>query len=263
MGKAEMTIFIIVANLVLLIFLSAAVIFIFQVRKRKLLHRRETEKLNEEHTQQILNTQLEIQAQTMQHLGREIHDNVGQKLTLASLYTQQLAYDNKAPQVNDKIESISKIINESLAELRQLSRSLTDDSINRHGITELLQAECEKINGLKRSRAYFASNKKNIPLSYQGKSILLRIVQEFFQNSIKYAACENIYVVLKTDDMKLSLLMKDDGKGFDIDKVRGNGIGLSNMKKRTELLHGSFRLQSSSDKGTTLSIEIPLKNIQS
>lgn len=257
-----MTIFIIVVNLVLLVFLSAAVIFIFQVRKRKLMHIRETEKLNEEHTQQILNTRLEIQTQTMQHIGREIHDNVGQKLTLASLYTQQLAYDNKAPQVNDKIESISHILNESLAELRQLSRTLTDDSINRHDITELLQAECEKINGLKKSKVHFSSNKKNIPLSYQGKSILLRIVQEFFQNSIKHAACDSIEVVLRTDDTLLSLLMKDNGKGFDIDTIEDNGIGLSNMKKRTALLQGSFGLQSSSE-GTTLLIEIPLKNIQS
>ena len=57
--------------------------------------------ISEAHTKELLSTQIEMQTQTMQYIGREIHDNVGQKLTLASLYTQQLAYENKAPQIND------------------------------------------------------------------------------------------------------------------------------------------------------------------
>ena len=110
--------------------------------------------LNDQHTEhqkEILSAQIEIQNQTMQHIGREIHDNIGQKLTLASLYTQQLAYENKAPQINENIENISAIINQSLSELRALSKSLTDDSISNSTIVELLQNECKIINELKRS----------------------------------------------------------------------------------------------------------------
>jgi signal transduction histidine kinase len=258
MGKAEVTIFIVIANLVLLAFLSAAVVFIFQFRKKKLMHIREKEKLNEQHSQQLLSTQLEMQTQTMQHIGREIHDNVGQKLTLASLYTQQLAYENKAPQINDKIENISNIINESLAELRQLSKSLTDDTINENNVTELLRLECEKVNDLKKCSVAFNCHQKNIALLYQTKSILLRIVQEFLQNSIKHAHCKNIQVALNTTEKQLQLSLQDDGKGFEIKNNTGSGIGLSNMKKRTELIGGSFNLESKKDSGTQLSITIPL-----
>jgi signal transduction histidine kinase len=59
-------------------------------RKRKLEHAKEVEIMNEKFTQELLNAQLEVQQQTMQYIGREIHDNVGQKLTLAALYIQQL-----------------------------------------------------------------------------------------------------------------------------------------------------------------------------
>lgn len=243
-----------------MIFIAGILLFVFKYRNRKLLHKKENEVVAEQHTRELMATQLEMQTQTMQHIGREIHDNIGQKLTLASLYTQQLAYENKAPHVNDKIESISSIINESLAELRQLSKSLTDDNIAGNNIIALLRQECEKVNGLKKSLVYFDFNKNNIELPYQEKSILLRIVQEFFQNSIKHSGCKAITVLLDTNDTSVSLLLKDDGCGFNVNEKRNNGIGLINMQKRAMLLGAAFRLQSAPQQGTVLSINIPFKN---
>lgn len=258
MGQAEFNIFLASATFMIAIFVVGIFLFILQYRKRKVLHEAEKKFLNEVHQKELLSTQLEMQTQTMQHIGREIHDNVGQKLTLASLYTQQLAYENKAPQINDKIENISNIINESLAELRQLSKSLTDDTINENNITELLQLECDKVNDLKKCIVVFNSTQKNIVVPYQTKSILLRIAQEFLQNSIKHANCKNIQINLNIAENILLLQLKDDGKGFEINNSSNKGIGLSNMKKRTELIGGTFNLESKKDSGTQLNITISL-----
>ena len=261
MGQARLNIFFIVSTVLILVFISGIILFIIQYRKRKLVHENEKQILNEQHIKELLTTQLEIQTQTMQHIGREIHDNVGQKLTLASLYTQQLAYENKAPQVTDKIENISQIINESLSELRQLSKSLTDDTINNTGITQLLQQECDKVNDLKKCKVSFRSNEKIPVLTYKVKSILLRITQEFLQNSIKHSHCTNIIVELTTNDVLLQLLMQDDGQGFDMSAISGNGIGISNIKKRTALIGGSLSLESNAGKGSSLHLTLPLQNI--
>ena len=262
MGKTEILVFIIAANILLLVVIFGIVLFIIQYRRRKLLQTKEKETMIEIHQQELLTTQLEMQTQTMQHIGREIHDNVGQKLTLASLYTQQLAYENKAPHINDKIENIGNIINESLTELRQLSKSLTDDSIANNNISALLQQECDKVNDLKKCSVVFSTNQKNLLLPYQVKSILLRIVQEFLQNSIKHAQCRNITVTLKEEKTALLLHLEDDGKGFEATAfVDAKGIGLSNMKKRTELIGGNYHLESNTGKGTHLNIEIPLHKI--
>lgn len=86
----------------------------------------------------------------MKYIGREIHDNVGQKLTLASLYIQQLIFENNTPHINSTIDGVNDIINESLKELRQLSRSLTGDYIKCNSISELIKKECEKINIIKK-----------------------------------------------------------------------------------------------------------------
>ena len=244
----------------LLFFTGIVVLFIQYKNKQKAVVKEKliTEQL---HQQELLSTQLEIQLQTMQYIGREIHDNIGQKLTLASLYTQQLAYENKAPQVTDKIENISSIINESLTELRQLSKSLTDDNVNGGSLQELLQQEFNKVNELKSGTVLFNSTNFNITLPYQTKNILLRIVQEFMQNSLKHADCQHIIVSLKANKDELNLSLKDDGKGFDVSGLNFQGIGLSNMKKRTVLIGGSFNFQSIQHKGTSMEINIPFSNL--
>jgi signal transduction histidine kinase len=257
MEQKDLVLLIIFISIFLVIFIGGSILYVLQSRNKKIENIKEKEKLQIMHHQELLTTQLEMQTQTMQHIGREIHDNVGQKLTLASLYTQQLAYENKAPHINDKIENIGNIINDSLAELRQLSKTLTDDTINEGSIIELIQTECEKINHLKKCRVYFKSNQQKITCNYLVKSILLRIVQEFFQNSIKHAACKSIQVSLMSNEDFIELVLQDDGKGFDTNNLSDKGIGLTNMKKRAELIGGISQLESNGKTGTTLSIKIP------
>lgn len=256
MGKTEDLITIIIFNLFFILFIAAIIIFIRQYKIKKKEHDLMLQSQLEEHQKELLSTQIEIQKQTMQHIGREIHDNIGQKLTLASLYTQQLAYENKAPQINGNIENISAIINQSLSELRELSKSLTDNTIDSNSISKLLELESAKINELKVCLVSFNSNAENVNLSYQSKSVLLRITQEFIQNSIKHSKCNSILVSLFYKNKTLTLILEDDGSGFDTAKKSTKGIGLSNMRKRTEIIGGLFDLTSNT-LGTKLVIEIP------
>ncbi|MBK8610826.1 MAG: histidine kinase dimerization/phosphoacceptor domain-containing protein [Chitinophagaceae bacterium] len=87
--------------------------------------------MKEKHHIELLNTQLESQQQTMHFIGQEIHDSVAQKLTLASIYTQRMEFDNEMPGIKDKLTGVSKIINDSLLELRELSKNLTDTKLQK------------------------------------------------------------------------------------------------------------------------------------
>ncbi len=257
MGENQIITTIIVFNLFFIAFIFAIIAFVRQYRIKKNKHDMILNHQLKEHQQELLSTQIEIQNQTMQHIGREIHDNIGQKLTLASLYTQQLAYENKAPQINESIEVISTIINQSLSELRELSKSLTDDTINNSSIVKLLQQESDKINDLKKCKVNLTFNKDSIDLNYQTKTVFLRITQEFIQNSIKHSKCNNITIELLETANSLLLNLADDGIGFDKNDITGNGIGLSNMKKRASIIGGTHTLHSDKN-GTKLSIKIPL-----
>ena len=256
MGQTEYLLIIILFNIFLLAFIAAAITFVVQYKNKKRESENQLAQQEIVHQKELLTTEMEIQVQTMQHIGREIHDNVGQKLTLASLYTQQLAYEEKTADISEKIENIGEIINQSLKELRHLSKSLTDNSIEKDTIAHLLKQEFERIKELKKFKVNLDITNEELNLSYRTKSVVLRVAQEFLQNSIKYANCKMLSISVKKIGNKLKIVLSDDGVGFDIGHTRENGIGLINMKKRVELIGGTSLLQSSKDKGTTLAIEI-------
>jgi signal transduction histidine kinase len=258
MGETEYILIIIVFNVFLLAFVVAIVAFVVQYKNKKKENMANLQKQQILHQQELLATQIEMQTQTMQHIGREIHDNVGQKLTLASLYAQQLAFENKAPNINDKIENISEIINQSLTELRYLSKSLTDNHIDDNDIDVLLKQEFAKIAELKKYEVDLNIGIKDLHLPYETKTVILRITQEFLQNSIKHANCNKIAGNVKRLDQKLQIILQDDGKGFEVESHIGKGLGLMNMKKRIELIGGSYVMQSEVGEGTKLTIEILL-----
>ncbi len=231
--------------------------FVRQYRIKKKEHLNQLETVDILHKKELLKTQTEIQKETMQHIGREIHDNVGQKLTLSSLYLQQLVYEKKVPDANTTINNINDIINESLNDLRHLSKSLTDDTITNYTLSELIKNECKKIQELKTYDIAFENKSKHHINSYQTKSIVFRVVQEFIQNSIKHAQCKKINIDMFTSETEIQMRLKDDGKGFDTESTNFKGIGLNNMKKRIGILKGSFNLESNKN-GTTLTLKIPV-----
>ncbi|WP_172284310.1 sensor histidine kinase [Chryseobacterium sp. LAM-KRS1] len=257
MGKTELLITIILFNVFFVLFVAALMVYIRKYRQRKKEYLNEIEIKNEIHQKELLATQLEIQQATMQQIGRELHDNIGQKLTLVSLYTQQLLYENKVPEVNERIEQVSQIINQSLQDLRSLSKTLTDDNINQKEIVTLIQEEVDNTNAFKKCNVSFKHNFKQLDLGFVHKNVLLRITQEFIQNSIKHAHCKNIFINLNTSSEALwELNIQDDGIGFDRTNIRSNGIGLTNMKNRAEIIGADFTLESLKNKGTTVNITL-------
>ncbi|MCS3868091.1 signal transduction histidine kinase [Chryseobacterium ginsenosidimutans] len=255
MGKAELLITLILFNVFFVLFVAAIIVYIRKYKQRKKEYLNEIEIKNEIHQKELLATQLEIQQATMQQIGRELHDNIGQKLTLVSLYTQQLLYENKVPEVSERIEQVSQIINQSLQDLRSLSKTLTDDNISQKEIVTLIQEEVDNTNSFKKCMVSFKHNFEQLDLGFAHKNVLLRITQEFIQNSIKHAKCKNIFINLNTSEESLwELNIHDDGVGFDKSNTKSNGIGLTNMKNRAEIIGANFSLESQKNLGTTLNI---------
>ena len=240
---------------VVLVFIIGILIYLLQYRRRKLLSLKEKVEMEQTHQQELLSTQLEIQTQTMQHIGSEIHDNVGQKLTLASLYSKQL--NSGTPKLEEKINAISNIIDESLAELRRLSKTLTDPQLANAGLIKLLTEEAMQINA---SGVCFVSVNAAVEepgIAPSKKNILFRLLQEFIQNSLKHSGCRKINISIKQEGNELLVTATDDGNGFDTENPT-SGIGLQNMKRRASQLNALYEINSSPGKGTTLNLQLQL-----
>jgi signal transduction histidine kinase len=255
MEKTELLITVILFNIFFLGFIVAIMVYIRKYKQRKKEYLVEIQMKNEIHQKELLATQLEIQESTMKQIGRELHDNIGQKLTLVSLYTQQLLHENKVPDVNERIEQVSQIINHSIDDLRSLSKSLTDNKISHNKIVELIEDEVNAANAIKKCKVNFEYNFYDLDLNFKHKTVVLRIIQEFIQNSMKHSGCTNVFINLNTNENNLwELNIKDDGKGFDTEVVNSSGIGLGNMKNRAEMIGADFTFKSEKNIGTSLKI---------
>ena len=105
----------------------------------------------------------------------------------------------------------------------------------------------------------FHSNCAQLNTSEAVKSFLIRIIQEFIQNSLKHANCTEIGIRLHREEAALEIDVEDNGKGFDLDasEVERTGIGISNMEKRAAMIHASLTLKSIPGQGTKMRLSIP------
>lgn len=257
MGESVFIISLILFNIIFVVFLVAILVFIKSYRTKKKAHDKELLHKELKHREELLITKLEIQTQTMEYIGREIHDNVGQKLTLSCLYLQQIMQKGIPHQNNSQIKQVNTIINESLGDLRLLSKDLTNDQITFQSFNDLIALECRKLEELKLYRVAYNNDTEIVINTYNEKSILLRITQEFIQNSIKHAKCTEISITLRDDDKgNFVLVLKDNGVGFNTKSLDNKGIGLDNIKKRIKMLDGHLTMYSNENEGVCLTITL-------
>mgnify|MGYP001822107870 CR=1 FL=1 len=228
----------------------------FQKRKNQLLLDKVSQQ--KEFDEELIKTQQEIQEETLKRFGRELHDNVGQMLVLATMQMNAVA---KVAQddIKDKVDNASGALKETLEEVRALSKSLNSDVIFNLGFEATVKNEIDRLNktGLINSNLNITGDKVNFE-NHKDELILFRVLQEFFSNTLKYAEAENLEVNIHYNAESMSVNAKDDGIGFDL-KLLSKGSGLINMEKRAELINAKFKLESQPNQGAKLSVVYPYR----
>jgi signal transduction histidine kinase len=233
-----------------------AYVSIYNKRKRR--HSEEKQSMQNAFTQQLLQSQLEIQEQTFNTVSEEIHDNVGQILSLASIQLSMAI--KKYGQAKMNLPEIKENVDNALNDLRDIARNLNGGYLQQLTLLQFLERSKDQIsrNDFIRCETEITGEEKEISL--QNKIILFRILQECFQNVIKHAKATLIKIEVSFDSDDLRLTFNDNGSGFDTGKQSENnlrGIGLQNMKNRVGLMNGILKINSQPNEGTTILISIP------
>ena len=222
------------------------------------------QKLRNEYEETILQTQLEIQEQTLKTISEEIHDNIGQALSLAKLKLNTLKYD-QPDQLVEKINDSRELVSKAIRDLRDLSRSLNTDSIASMGLVRAIELELElfRKSGFQTTLYTEGEIRKMEP---QQELILFRIVQESLNNIIKHAEAKTIRVTALYTADELDLQVEDDGKGaepaqLDMDGNSYKSLGLRNMSNRARMIGGTFTIHSVPGNGTMIKLNIPFNKI--
>jgi two-component system NarL family sensor kinase len=249
-----------VIALFLLLLMAVFIFFIIYLhRKKQLAYLHKLKELEIIHEQSLLNTKLEIQEQTFQHISKEIHDNITLSLTLAKLQLQTL--DAKSLQtVVEKIDSSVNLVSKSITDLGDISRSLNADIILQHGLLHAIDEELVRIRQADRFKIDFEVKGNPVYLDSKKELLIFRTIQEAFNNIIKHANACLVSLILHYDENTLDISISDDGGGFQIsntdDKRRA---GMKNMKGRIELLNGQMEVISHPGQGSILTFKIPMK----
>jgi two-component system, NarL family, sensor kinase len=224
------------------------------------------EKLNlqNEFQQTLLRTQLEIQEQTLKNISWEIHDNIGQILSLAKLNLGTVDMNDPVT-IHEKIDDSKNLISKAIQDLRDVAKSLNTDHIITLGLAKSIEQELEIIKKTGWFETIFETNGEIYKLEPQKELILFRIVQEAFNNIIKHAKAGIIVVKMNYEPDHFSLKIHDNGHGFDVDdpNITGDGatgLGIKNMWDRAQMIGAQLIIKSSAGEGTTIDIKLPIPN---
>lgn len=238
--------FVLIVSTILILIIVIALIILFttfQKKKNFLVEKQKEEQ--ERFEKEIAETQIEIREATLRNISWELHDNIGQLLTLAKIQLQ-----NSTP---ENIKEVSETITKGLTEVRSLSKLINPEAIKNINLREALQLEVDRFNRLNFIETTYKVEGDEVEIDKKASIVLFRILQEFFSNTIKHSKATNLEVTLNYKKDKLILFAKDNGVGFLINEKK-EGIGLSNIKNRIKLIGAEVNFATAENKGTSIEI---------
>lgn len=246
MDEKEIIIIVAIAIPVTLVIIVIVLFTVFSRRKNRLLQ--EQEKAKKAFDRELAESQIEIREETLRNISWELHDNIGQLMTLAKIQAQM------AQERPELLNEVSETIGTGIDELRSLSKLINPEALKSLSLQEAIGLEIERFNRLKFIAAELKVQGNVRPIESNTQIILFRILQEFFSNTIKHSRASTLKVVLNYSDELLTISAEDNGVGFDkTDNFMG--IGLKNMKTRAQLINSTLKINSVKDHGTALHLK--------
>lgn len=217
--------------------------------------------LEEEH----LRTQgiMDAEENERQRLARELHDGIGQLLCSAR---RQLEFSQLDSDTTIEDDTALQMLDDSIKEVRDLSHSMMPPYILNKNLREAIEEFIHRLNNKDLVNIYTDwVNADNIDIDKTTTLMIYRSVQEIISNVFKHAKAKNIHLELVNHDTELTLMIVDDGVGFDKDKLfkTSKGLGLKNIESRIAYIGGSLNIDTTPGKGVTYVIELPLMSVAS
>ena len=206
-----------------------------------------------------INVMVATQEEERKRISRDLHDDVGTKLSALKLFLSSLherASDTNDEEIKLLAESSEQYITEAMQDIRRLLLNLSPAVLEEFGYSTAVEVLVNKINETKQINFNLVmfGMKNRLPKDYE--LALYRITQELINNVLKHAEAKYVSLQIGQRDKKIILMIEDDGKGFDV-HAHKDGYGLQNLEARTQLMHGIMTIDSQPGKGTSVWIEIP------
>jgi signal transduction histidine kinase len=200
---------------------------------------------------------IEAQEQERARIGRELHDDINQRLAMLALELEQLR-DNPA-EVGGCLQELRKQTIELSNDVQALSHELHSSKLEYLGAVAGIKSWCREFGDRQRMEIEFKSNVASV-LPVEVGVCLFRVLQEALHNAVKYCGTKRVEVQLAEHSNEIHLVVRDSGRGFDIEAAtQGRGLGLTSMQERVRLVSGTISIESKPMGGTSIHVRVPVE----
>jgi len=217
-------------------------------------HRKQMEAALSEMTRKLV----ESQEQERARIGRELHDDITQRLVLLAIELEQLG--ENPSEVRNRAQTLRREITELSNDVQALSHELHASTLEYLGIVAGLKSWTREFGQRQKMEIDFKSDVPGV-LPFEVGLCLFRVLQEALHNASKHSGVKRVAVQVKQHSNEVHLIVSDSGKGFDVEAGRhGSGLGLTSMRERVRLVNGTIAIESEPMGGTTIHVRVPLRS---
>jgi two-component system, NarL family, sensor histidine kinase DegS len=208
---------------------------------------------------------LEGQEEERKRIAMDIHDGIGQMLTSLKFQIESINL-KEVSKAESKISEIDQLIKQIIKEVRKVTFNLKPTVLGDYGLQAALNVFIQEIGKLIDIKLIYKTEGELYRLPQKIENNVFRIIQEAINNAIKYSEADAIEVFLRQTESDMTIVVKDEGKGFDPKIVEArsvnieSGRGFFNMYERTEYVNGKLEIVSDLGKGTTVTLSVPMRN---
>ncbi len=204
---------------------------------------------------------LEAEEKERRRIAQDLHDGIGQMLSAAKLNLSNL--DSKISTQTEEqkmaMQNALSLVDDSVKEVRAVSHNMMPNTLIKLGLGSAVREFITKLGNAPTLKVDLEIVGLDTRIDNQVETVLYRVIQEIVNNIIKHAKASQISMQLIRHDTELSVMIEDNGVGFDATKLDTfDGIGLKGIQTRIELLNGSVHFDSSIGRGTTVIIDVPI-----
>jgi len=214
----------------------------------------------EESLSEIPRKLIEAQEQERTRIGRELHDDIGQRLAMLAIELQKMHEDRLIlPKVRSRMGELQKQTVEIAADIQSLSHELHSAKLQYLGITGAMRGFCREFGEQQKVEINFQTHDVPSPVPPDTALCFFRVLQEALHNSAKHSGVRHFEVRLWGTSDEICLTIRDSGVGFDREGAKtSRGLGLISMEERVKLVKGTLSIDSQPKRGTTIHARVPL-----
>ena len=210
--------------------------------------------------QELSTLLLRAQENERRSLARELHDEVGQSLSAILMETEGAEYAARGANVAEHLESIRRLAERTLNQVRDLALLLRPSMLDDLGLTPALNWHARETSKRTGRNVVVTADEEIDSLPDEHRTCIYRLVQEAVNNAVRHANARTVEVAVRKEHEKVSVTVQDDGAGFDTRFTRG--LGLLGMEERVRRLGGRLKITSEPGRGTAVHATLPVVELE-